>query len=175
MEMPETPEMIARALTAYHEAGHVVAAHVLGALVYEASIKPGSEYLGVTALARMGRKTRPKVAVLLAGGVAEFFACRMRGWPADAEALAQGAGRDFEEIVRLFRRLSLPSRERVQEDASAQAQDILLAHWGLVETLMLALYERETLSALDVLAILKPPAPLPPLPVRDASDSEEGQ
>ena len=92
-----------RAVTAYHEAGHAVAALVLGRPVAWVSIRPDRQYLGVCAFG--------KAVIALAGPAAEAGFTGELDWAGAARDydyaldLARGrGGRDAKRAERLVKR-----------------------------------------------------------------------
>jgi hypothetical protein len=127
----DNPEAIVCALIAYHEAGQIVVRHRLGA----------------TTAAR-------RIAVLLAGAIAEALACACRGWPLDERELFAADGAEWMRIQRLLARRRGVARGELLSQATRQAAAIVTSEWATVEEIASALHRRRPLCYLEVALIL---------------------
>jgi hypothetical protein len=162
------------AATAYHEAGHAVAAFLLNRGPRKATITPDGEALG--SVTDMGRAAEPSggggywelaararrrvdhaIIELMAGGTAEAHFLGRETYR-DSGALARAAS-DHGEISDLMDELAWPSRRQGNGYLvflEATTRDLIEgeAGWRLVEALAKALLDRKTLSASEVRNLL---------------------
>jgi len=152
---------IALTATAYHEAGHAVAAHHEHMRFRSVTIRPGAGNLGhlayrmpgwfqpdVEADARHRRLVERDARVSFAGPAAEARFKGRHNWRGASDDLDQavsllgyvcGSNGELEAYVRLIR---------------MQAQGLMERHWDEVQAVAEALLERECLTAAEVAAVI---------------------
>ena len=148
-------------LTAIHEAGHAVMAHLCGQQITEVEIEGDDEHTGSVRSLRFVEErpdeidpnlpTAPlerRLLCTVAGMVAEAMASGRGGWDEGSE--------DLDAAVRLAIRV-VGDCERVVpflETARAHAEDLLRSRWPEVERLACELVKNRRLSGEDVRRLL---------------------
>ncbi|MBA2692545.1 MAG: hypothetical protein H0U65_08645 [Rubrobacter sp.] len=151
-------------LTAYHEAGHIVAAYASGLEVGWATIEPTEDALG-----RAHTPLRDDIAYVWECSneseddeyLEKHLVCLVAG--AKAEELLTGEehdleGTDFERAADFVLHLAGSEEERqleVSGKAFDEAERLLRRNWHVVERLAAQLAEHRTLSAERVVEIVK--------------------
>jgi len=171
MEIP-LPVYDPLALTAYHEAGHAVMAHLCGQIVTKVEIVGDEEHTGSVSCLRFLEEPRwgidkymPSAAIearilcLIAGIAAENIVTGDKSWREPDD--------DLDEAVRLGLRV-VRSCDRVLpllEEARDHAADLLHRHWNAVAVLagLLLIHRRLTRDQLRqvMAASLEPELDLP--------------
>ena len=162
-KMKEQTEHIgAERLTAYHEAGHALMAHLCGQQITEVEIVGDDDHAGSvqslsfpvdphdegeTRTQRGAMKRRLKC--VLAGTVAEAIVTGRSGWDESCE--------DLDIAVRLAMPLVDDCEDVVPflEDLGSQIKDDLRAHWDTIEVLVRELLERKSLTGGEVRRIIE--------------------
>lgn len=138
---------------AYHEAGHVVAYHlVFGRAVESASINRIGISVGRT-VPKSGMATviaGEYAAILIAGRVAQEKYLTHAGLPVDKLELDDTARHDVEEIREVHDRLSGCRLDMFLEIATTKAAALLEANWPAVSRIAADLLEHGTLSGAQV-------------------------
>jgi ATP-dependent Zn protease len=154
--------------TAYHEAGHLVAAYVLGLEYHGATIKPGEGYTGkahVPLIDKMRYESdvdeedylyrhllvclaAPKAVELLNGSPLS---------PDDPNFVMSNSGSDYSQAGDIVLSLAGSIEEeqvalarRAQKDTESRLRE----YWGAVEAVAAALLERETLNTAECKKIM---------------------
>ena len=136
-----------RTLTAYHEAGHYVAAYVSGRHIhtYGLTITPLGRSLGSVSGEcpdlSDARAIEDEVVQLYAGHAAVVY-----GFPGHHDWSRAGSGGDDEQADALLCHLDQPEEE-AEARLRARAADLIAEHWHLVEALAADLLENETVDA----------------------------
>ena len=139
------------ALTAYHEAGHAVMAHLCGQIVTTVEILGDAEHTGsVSCLRFLEEPPRKASGCLPTAAIEARILCLVAGIAAEKVVTGDGSWSepedDLDEAVRLSLRV-VKSCERVLpllEEARDHAVDLLSRHWPAVEGLaaMLLIHRR---------------------------------
>lgn len=153
-------------MTAYHEAGHAVAAFVARLPIGGATIVPDKKEgcLGSVIVEnplgdwqRGDGPRRPSleayIVMIYAGDVAECV-CSGRNIEISGEEIERAR----RTIAHWMPRARFPSHdmfERYERKLQRRARQLVMRHWGLIERLAARLLRRKTLSADEVIAILK--------------------
>jgi hypothetical protein len=162
--MPGNPERMIEAerLTAYHEAGHAVMAHLCGQQITEVEIVGDADRAG--SVHSLSFPTDPaesddpgaereaiekRLKCILAGTVAESMTSGRHGWDEACE--------DLDLAVRLAMPLVDDCEDVLPflEELRARIEDDLRAHWPVIETLVSELLDRKSLSGVDVRKIIE--------------------
>ena len=162
-KMKEQTEHIgAERLTAYHEAGHALMAHLCGQQITEVEIVGDDDHAGsVQSLSfpvdphdeeEAGRErdaVERRLKCVLAGTVAEAIVTGRSGWDESCE--------DLDIAVRLAMPLVDDCEDVVPflEDLGSQIEDDLRAHWDTIEVLVMELLQRKSLTGGDVRRIIE--------------------
>jgi ATP-dependent Zn protease len=149
-------------LTAYHEAGHAVVAHLCGRRVTRLEIVGDAEHTGAChSLTFPPERNRPvdpalpnvdleaRILCTCAGIVAESIVTGDTGWDESSE--------DLDRAVRLsIRLLGDCSRVvRYLEAVRSHAEDLLRYNWSSVEALAAALMQRKALNEGEIQDVLR--------------------
>jgi hypothetical protein len=159
---------------AYHEAGHAVAAHALGAVIHwvrhlpcalDSAVKSGCSFEWTSPMPPAQSRQAPAIATI-AGPLAEWL-CQ-RGTPVSIEGtspddflsqIGPEANSDLETIERLIA-LDIPNispehRKRIYVGCADRAMSLLARQWPAVEAVAGALMDKGLLSHEEALAILQ--------------------
>ena len=142
-------------LTAHHEAGHVVAGHLLGLTLLGADLDPDPQGgLGHTQFAPSSRRDREFVEAVvtayLAGFVAESRQAGSEAW--------DGAGFDLQESTQDWLALdqdpteSVPDRLRRLRE---RAEGVLASNWALVDAVAAGLLAEHRLPSARLIETMK--------------------
>jgi ATP-dependent Zn protease len=152
----------AERLTAYHEAGHALMAHLCGQQITEVEIVGDADHAGsVQSLSfpadplEQGNVEAEHDAIerrlkcVLAGTVAEAIVTGRTGWDESCE--------DLDIAVRLAMPLVDDCEDVVPflEDLGSQIKDDLRAHWDTIEVLVTELLQRKSLTGGEVRRIIE--------------------
>lgn len=152
----------AERLTAYHEAGHALMAHLCGQQITEVEIVGDADHAGsVQSLSfpadpndegKTGAEHEAienRLKCVLAGTVAEAIVTGRNGWD-------EACG-DLDIAVRLAMPLVDDCEDVVPflEELGSQIEDDLRAHWDTIEVLVLELLQRKSLTGGDVRRIIE--------------------
>jgi hypothetical protein len=152
----------AERLTAYHEAGHALMAHLCGQQITEVEIVGDADHAG--SVRSLSFPADPhdeeeaggehdaierRLKCVLAGTVAEAIVSGRRGWDETCE--------DLDIAVRLAMSLVDDCEDVVPflDDLGSQIQDDLRAHWDTIEVLVAELLQRKSLTGGDVRRIIE--------------------
>lgn len=148
-------------MTAYHEAGHAVMAHLVGQIVTAVEIVGDEEHSGSVCSLRFGgqptsgeslaeaRTLETRILCLVAGGAAEDILTGERR-PRESDG-------DLDEAARLALRLVEEWHQVVPmlDEARDGAVDVLRNHWEAVEALALRLLVHRRLSGEEVRRLIE--------------------
>jgi ATP-dependent Zn protease len=151
--------------TAYHEAGHVVAAYIECIKLKKATIIPSEDYLGVVVRQRMEKRIRDAfefgeitpakrarlesfIMMSYAGGIAQQ---KHRG-----RANHIGSSSDYDNVVDLAMMAtgSVEETEAYLKWLYVRTKQVVNVYWYLIEAIAEALLEHQTLSAADIERIM---------------------
>jgi hypothetical protein len=152
----------AERLTAYHEAGHALMAHLCGQQITEVEIVGDADHAG--SVESLSFTVDPhdeddagserdaverRLKCVLAGTVAEAIVTGRSGWDESCE--------DLDIAVRLAMPLVDDCEDVVPflEDLGSQIKDDLRAHWDTIEVLVRELLERKSLTGSEVRRIIE--------------------
>lgn len=140
-----------RRITAYHEAGHFVAAYVLGRhdAIYTISIRPHRDYAGVVDSEFTDLDTVEAIedaVVELYAGLAAVLHLAPEVAPAEAD-WAEASSRDDDEKAAGFIGYLGQAKDETEARLRARAADLIAEHWHLVAALATDLLENETVDA----------------------------
>jgi hypothetical protein len=144
-----------RELAAYHEAGHAVIAHVLGAQVRRVTIADDS---GSTQIRRLGHGERA-ILVNLAGPYAQkHYAPRSR-WRSRSHT-GFNSGYDFDNVTNLIFHMHGTGKvaETYWRYMEAKAQALIEEHWQRIEAVAKVLLDRGVISGDIRFALPRPRA-----------------
>jgi hypothetical protein len=139
--------------TAYHEAGHAVAAATLGGAVITSTITRKKDQFGLTEWSLPDPvDPRKRIIVTFAGPLAHH-----RHNPKCFEPDA--AQSDFLDIDRIVEALDLPEEQqaRFKSECEQEAERLLDENWVLIERVAEALFLHRTLNGLQAKAVLGDP------------------
>jgi len=147
--------------TAYHEAGHAVAAFALKVPVRQATIVPDGDILGHVRHSKLGgagrnpRRAERRVIIALAGDIAERHHNPHR---------RRGDARDLGKAIDIIDRLARSDdhlkkwfhRKKWLAELEKEAADLILSDrwWPTVEAVAKALVQRRTLTGKEVASIV---------------------
>jgi hypothetical protein len=152
-----------RLVTAYHEAGHIVAAHVLGYSLGKATIVPEDGVHGTASHAnplyrkniewddspRVQRLVEHSMLIAIAGPLAQKRHAPRSHW-------RKGAQNDFHHYVDLLIRMegNAKVRDKYQEYVWAKAEALIAKNWRLIDQLAHTLMQRGTMKRKEILEVL---------------------
>jgi ATP-dependent Zn protease len=158
------PDINQDRVTAYHEAGHAVAAWTFGMRFKRVTIVPKDDSLGSLTLSMWGTSVSPdllstddaedveyirrRIVVSLAGGLAEEV---LTGAPNDTMR-----SHDLHSAVDLagYVTRSLEDMEEYLDSASLSASEVVRGNWAVIEALAGALLEHRTLNFEQATAVM---------------------
>lgn len=130
---------------AHHEAGHVVTAHRVGAILSSATIEPDSEASGHVRYYLFGLDVVKQAAIKLGGTIAQ---CLAHNWTPQVLSTARDDMRDVYRLIDDYRgdRVARPHNDEIYLAGWDLALHELTTNWPTVERVAQALLQRKRLD-----------------------------